>query len=141
MSPDYNWYLLAADAVLIIHFLFICYIVFGLFFIWIGHYLKLRIVKNLTFRISHISAMGFVLCESQVGMICPLTEWENLLRVKGGEEVRYEISFIAELFHKIIFYNFSMRTFIITYFIFFALMLISFRIVPPDKGKGKHHDR
>ncbi|MBW2568057.1 MAG: DUF2784 family protein [Deltaproteobacteria bacterium] len=41
-----------------------------------------------TFRICRILVMGIVLCESLIGMICPLTEWENYFRVRGGK-IRY----------------------------------------------------
>ncbi|RZB31806.1 MAG: hypothetical protein SRB1_01425 [Desulfobacteraceae bacterium Eth-SRB1] len=88
--------------------------------------------------------MGIVLCESLVGMICPLTEWENNLRVRGGQDQVYETSFIREWIHKIMFFfYFSELTFVIVYSLFFALILFTFKVIPPDlrKRAGKSIDK
>jgi len=132
MSPAYNKYLLAADGILLMHFVFVAFVVLGFVFIWIGHIVKLKFAKNANFRICHVLAMGIVLCESLVGMICPLTEWENDLRVKGGEGQIYETSFIKEWIHKIMFFDFSERMFVVIYVLFFAFILLTFWMIPPE---------
>ena len=132
MNPAYNKYLLAADGILLMHFVFVAFVVLGFVFIWIGHIVKLKFAKNAKFRICHVLAMGIVLCESLVGMICPLTEWENNLRVKGGEGQIYETGFIKEWIHKIMFFDFSERMFVVIYVLFFALILLTYWIIPPD---------
>lgn len=132
MDIGYNKYLLAADAIFWMHFAFAIFIVMGLPVIWIGYFAKFKFVKNLKFRICHTLAMGIVLCESLVGMICPLTEWENDLRIKGGEGQIYETSFIKEWFHNIMFFEFSERTFMIIYLLFFVLVLLTLWIIPPE---------
>ncbi len=132
MNPAYNKYLLAADGILLMHFVFVAFVVLGFVFIWIGHIVKLKFAKNAKFRICHVLTMGIVLCESLVGMICPLTEWENDLRVKGGEGQIYETSFIKEWIHKIMFFDFSERMFVVIYVVFFALILLTYWIIPPD---------
>ncbi|MFH1490114.1 MAG: DUF2784 domain-containing protein, partial [Pseudomonadota bacterium] len=96
-----------------------------------GHHFKWKCVQNAKFRICHLSAMGIVLCETLIGMICPLTEWENDLRLKGGQSRIYETSFVKDWVHKIMFFDFSERTFMIIYILFFALMLLTFWIIPP----------
>ena len=127
-----NKYLLAADLVLLAHFAFVAFVVIGFVFIWIGHFAKIKFSRNAKFRICHVLAMGMVLCESLVGMICSLTEWENALRIKGGAGQVYETGFMKEWVHKIMFFDFSERTFVIIYLSFFALILLTFRIVPPE---------
>lgn len=131
MNPEYNKYLFAADVILFTHFAFVVFVVFGFVFIWIGHYFKLKFVQDAKFRICHILSMGFVLCESLTGMICPLTEWENELRLKGGQSDIYETSFMKTWVHKIMFFDFSERTFMIIYAFFFALMLLTLLLIPP----------
>lgn len=132
MSPAYNKYLLAADGILLVHFAFVAFVVLGLVFIWIGYFAKRKFVRNAKFRICHIVAMGIVLCEALVGLICPLTEWENNLRVKGGQDQIYETSFMKEWIYKIMFYDFSERTFMIIYALFLALILLTFWMIPLD---------
>ena len=136
MSPAYSKYLLAADVILLIHFLFVAFVVLGFIFIWIGYFTKQKFAKNAKFRICHILVMGIVLCESLIGMICPLTEWENYLRVRGGQDQVYETSFMKEWIHKIMFFDFSELTFVIVYALFFALILLTFRVIPLDLRKS-----
>ncbi|MFC1822051.1 DUF2784 domain-containing protein [Thermodesulfobacteriota bacterium] len=131
LNLGYNKYVFAADVILLMHFAFVVFVVFGFVFIWIGHYFKLKSVKNAKFRIYHILSMGFVLCESLIGTICPLTEWENEIRLQGGQSQIYETSFVKDWVHKIMFFDFSERTFTIIYIFFFALMLLTFWIIPP----------
>lgn len=131
MVFPYNRYLLAADAILVVHFAFVAFVVLGFVLIWIGFFLKFKFIRNIKFRVCHISAMGIVLVESLIGMICPLTEWENMLRVKGGEGKIYEASFIKEWIHKIMFYEFSEQTFMVIYILFFALVFFTFWFIPP----------
>jgi hypothetical protein len=75
--------------------------------------------------------MGFVLCESLIVIICPLTEWENDLRLKGGQSQTYETSFVKDWVHKIMFFDFNERTFMTIYALFFILMLLTFWKIPP----------
>jgi len=139
MSLAYSKYLLAADVILLIHFVFVAFVVLGFISIWIGYFTKQKFVRNAKFRICHILAMGIVLCESLVGMLCPLTEWENYLRVKGGQGQVYETSFMKEWIHKIMFFDFSELTFVIVYALFFVLILLTFRVIPLDLKKTAKH--
>ena len=136
MNPVYSKYLLAADLILLIHFVFVVFVVLGFIFIWIGYFTKQKFAKNAKFRICHILVMGIVLCESLIGMICPLTEWENYLRVRGGQDQVYETSFMQEWIHKIMFFDFSELTFVIVYALFFVVILLTFWVIPPDLRKS-----
>ncbi len=130
MRQAYNRYLLAADAILIAHFALVAFVVLGFVLIWIGRFSGWKFARNPKFRICHVLAMGIVLCESLFGMICPFTEWENDLRVIGGQGQMYETSFMQEWIHRIMFFNLSEEAFIVLYAVFFALILVTFWIVP-----------
>ena len=54
MNPAYSKYLLAADVILLIHFLFVAFVVLGFIFIWIGYFTKQKIARNAKFRICHM---------------------------------------------------------------------------------------
>jgi len=131
MSVPYNIYLLAADVILFIHFAFIAFIVLGFVVIWIGYFAKWKFIRHVQFRISHMLVMGFVFCESALGKFCPLTEWENELRVTGGQGSVYETSFVQEWIYKIMFFDISIRTFSIVYGFFLIFILLTFWWIPP----------
>jgi len=133
MSPAYNKYLLLADGILLIHFALVSFVVLGFIFIWIGYFAKWKFVRNAKFRICHALIMGIVFCESLLGIICPLTEWENDLRIKGGEGQMYKTGFVQEWIQKIMFYDFSEGTFMLLYLLFFALIMATFWVIPPDR--------
>ena len=76
---------LLADLILLLHFAFVIFVVGGLVAIWVGYFLRWRFVRDVRFRVAHLLAMAFVLGESLLGIICPLTTWEDKLRMKAGE--------------------------------------------------------
>lgn len=79
---------LFADAILIIHVLFVAFVVLGLFAVYLGYFLNWRWVRNRAFRIIHLCAIGYVVVQAWLGVVCPLTTWEMALR---AERVRTPI--------------------------------------------------
>jgi hypothetical protein len=77
-------YRILADAVLIVHFGFVLFVLFG--GLWA---LRWRRIIWL-----HLPAVSWAAAIEFFGWICPLTPWENWLRAKGGETV-YQEDFIA----------------------------------------------
>ena len=68
-------YLLLADAIALIHVLFVFFVVFGSFFV-------LRWPRAVWL---HVPALAWGVCVEWSGATCPLTPLENRLRVLGGE--------------------------------------------------------
>jgi hypothetical protein len=128
-----NLYGLAADAIVIFHF---CYVLFTvgvepiILLGWLFHW---RWVRNLTFRIAHLVAMAVVAVEALVGVLCPLTDWEYRLRFLAGQFVEEEISFMARLVRRIIFYDFPTWVFTLTYILFTLLVIATLFLVPPRR--------
>src|SRR5687767_15922730 len=89
-----------ADAVLIVHFMIVAFIVGGLVLVWLGAAVGWRWVRNPWFRYLHLAAIVFVAAEALLGIACPLTVWEDLLR--GG--VRAE-SFVGRWVHRLLYYQ------------------------------------
>jgi len=131
MATREQLYLLAADAILLIHFAFVVFVVVGLLVIWIGHFRRWSFVRNFWFRLAHLLAMGSVAAESLLGIVCPLTVWEGQLRLLAGGVQRYEGSFIQHWVHRIMFYDASETTFTILYVLFFLAVLTSLWFVRP----------
>jgi len=117
--------MLLADIVLIIHFLYVLFVVGSLPIIWVGAWLKLMFVRNPWFRYLHLAAILFVVAESLLGIACPLTLWENSLR-----QIETDKSFIQHWLHFIIFYNVPEPILVIVYSLFAGLVAMTFKWVP-----------
>ena len=89
-----------ADALLVVHFLIVAFIVGGLLLVWAGAALGWRWVRNPWFRYLHLAAIAFVAAEAVLGVMCPLTVWEDMLR----GEVRAE-SFVARWVRYFLYYE------------------------------------
>ncbi len=118
--------MLLANTILVIHFLFVLFVVGGLPVIWIGAWLRLNFVRNIWLRIAHLAAILFVVGESLLGMVCPLTMWEDKLRqLETGD------SFIQRWLHRILFYDFPEGLLTIVYILFALLVVATFILIPP----------
>lgn len=122
---------LLADLILIIHFAFVAFVVLGLVFIWVGFFCGLKSVRNFYFRIGHLLAMAIVVLQSVLGVICPLTSWENELRRLAGGEATYKTSFIQHWLHKILYQDWEPETFTIIYCAFFLALVLSLVFIRP----------
>ncbi|WP_417446908.1 DUF2784 domain-containing protein [Kangiella sp.] len=125
-----DFYLLLADLILITHALFVVFVVVGLILILIGGACSWSWVRNPLLRLSHLFAIGFVVIQSWLGAICPLTMWENMLRKKAGG-VGYQDTFISYWFEKLLYYQLPQWIFVVAYTLFGALVLVSWFWVRP----------
>ena len=106
------FYKIAADIVVLLHFLWIVFLIFGAV---IGK--RYKWVKNF-----HIGGMTFTLIIQIFGWYCPLTHLEFWLRQMHDPSLTYSGSFIIHYVEKVVYINLSMRTiFIMTV----ALLLIN----------------
>ena len=119
---------LAADAILVLHFAFIAFVVGGLAAIWVGAALAWGWVRNFAFRIAHLAAILFVAAEALLGVMCPLTVWEDALRGRANE-----MGFIARLIRGVMFYDLPPWVFTLAYVAFAAVVAVSFWLVPPRR--------
>ena len=71
----------------------------GLVAILLGGWRKWRWVRNFWFRLLHFLMIAVVVVESLVGIVCPLTDWEDALREKAGETVE-QGTFIGRMVHR-----------------------------------------
>lgn len=120
---------LLADIILALHFLFVLFVVGGLFAIWAGAVLGWGWVRNFRFRLAHLAAILFVAAESLVGVACPLTVWESLLRRAGTEPG----SFMQRWVWRLLYYDLPEWAFTLIYALFAVLVLATFRLVRPRR--------
>jgi len=126
--------LLLADIILVVHFAIALFITWSLPVIWVGHWLKWRFVRSPWFRFTHLGLMGFVLVETLMGKLCPLTIWEYTLRRATEDAGTSEApAFIPFWVDKLLFMDLSEQTFTIIYATFFAAVVATFYFVPIRK--------
>ena len=131
MTLAQRCYLVLADLTLIVHTAFVAFVLVGLVLIWIGRCCHWPFVRNFWFRLLHLAAIGFVAAESVARFECPLTTWENRLRLLAGSGARYQGSFIQHWLHQVMFFDFSERIFTVAYIVFFLAVALSLWFVPP----------
>lgn len=127
--------LFLANLILVTHALFVAFVILGLAAVPCGSYWHWGWVRNRRFRVAHLLAVGIVLAESWLGLVCPLTEWENRLREAAGDNV-YTRSFIQHWLHEILFYDFAPWVFTAAYTAFGILVVIAWLIVPPERSRS-----
>lgn len=121
-----------ADIVLLIHFLYVLFVVGSLPVIWLGAWLNRGFVRNPWFRYLHLAAILFVVAESLMGVVCPLTVWENALRQTAAES-----SFIQYWLHRMLFYDVPESVLTVVYGLFAGLVAMTFKWIPPARGNRR----
>lgn len=120
---------LLADALLLAHFAFVLFVVGSVPLIWIGAWAGWRWIRNRAYRLTHLAAILFVTAESVLGMMCPLTVWEDMLR--GVHENR---SFVARWLHTLMFFDLPERVFLVAYAAFALLVAVTYWRIPPRRN-------
>ena len=125
-------FLLAADVILLLHVLFVAFVVIGLLLILVG---KVRVwswIRNPWFRLVHLAAITVVMIQSWLGLICPLTTIEMALRSRAGDTV-YSGSFISHWLESILYYQVPPWVFVVCYLAFGAAVVASWFWIRPRR--------
>jgi len=130
-------YRLTADFIVVVHFAFVAFVVFGLLLTLAGGVRHWAWVRNLRFRAIHLAAIGFVVAESLCGITCPLTVWEQRLRDLAGQ-TSYRGDFIATWVHDLMFFDAALWVFTLCYCSFGAIVVLSWLLVPPRIRKREN---
>ncbi len=69
--------------------------------------------------------------DSLVGVVCPLTGWEQALRRRAGQAVEEDISFVARLVREAMNNEFPEWVFAAVYVAFALMVIATFVLVPP----------
>lgn len=127
-------YGLAADAMLLLHVLFVAFVVFGLVLILVGGARNWTWIRNPWFRLAHLAAIAVVVVQSWLGVICPLTTIEMSLRSRAGDMV-YASSFVSHWIEKILYYQLPPWVFVACYTVFGAFVVASWFWIRPRHFK------
>lgn len=115
-------FLLLADLVLVVHFAFLLFAVCGFVAIVFGRFAGQNWIYNAAFRLSHLGAIAFVVVQAWLGRLCPLTIWENALRVRAGQ-AGHDVSIVAYWLRRWLYYDAEPWIFGVAYTVFGLLLL------------------
>ena len=125
-------FLLAADVILLLHVLFVVFVVIGLLLIVIGKVRAWSWIRNPWFRLIHLAAISVVMVQSWLGLICPLTTIEMALRSRAGDTV-YSGSFLSHWLESILYYQVPSWIFVVCYMAFAAAVVASWFWIRPRR--------
>jgi hypothetical protein len=125
-------YTLLADLVGLVHGAIVLFIVAGQVAILVGWALGWGWTRRPVFRFAHLGAITFVVVQTWLGQLCPLTAWENDLRRLAKQEGVGE-SFIAYWLNRLLYYQVPHEIFVAAYTAFGALVLATFLLYPPRR--------
>ncbi len=125
-------FLLAADVILLLHVLFVAFVVMGLLLIVVGKVRAWSWIRNPWFRLVHLAAITVVMIQSWLGLICPLTTIEMALRSRAGDTV-YSGSFISHWLERILYYQVPPWVFVVCYMTFGAAVVASWLSIRPRR--------
>jgi hypothetical protein len=124
-----------ADVVLVVHGLYVAFVVIGFALILVGLARGWQWVRQPVFRYAHLAAIALVVLQVWFGIDCPLTTLESALRVKAGE-AGYGTSFIQHWLYRLLYYRAEPRVFGVIYTLFGAAVLLVWRFAPPVRRRA-----
>lgn len=129
-------YRLAADVVLVCHLTYASFVLVGFVLTVIGILARWSWVRNRWFRGLHLAAILLVVGESLLGIVCPLTAWENQLRRLAGQSA-YRGDFIATWLHDLLFFEVPPWVLTSCYTLFGLAVLATFILAPPRRRQPR----
>jgi hypothetical protein len=130
-------YQVLADAVLTLHVAIVLFVIGGLVVILLGNWLrwkKWQWVNALWFRLAHLLAILFVVSESWLGIVCPLTTLEMWLRRQAGVS-SYTGSFIEHWLQRLLYYDAPGWVFTLAYSVFGLAVVATWWWIPPRRRR------
>ena len=121
-----------ADAVLVLHFVIVLFVVGGSVTVVAGNS-GLALGESLWFRLAHLAAVGVIVAQAWLGQVCPLTTVESRLRMRAGSP-GYSKSFIEHWVQAVLFYEAPAWVFVLAYTMFGLLVLGTWWRFPPRRG-------
>ena len=127
-------YRLLADTVLSVHFAIVVFVVGGLVLVLVGNWRGWKFVNAWWFRLAHLAAIGIVVAQAWLGIVCPLTTLENWLRVQANEPA-YEASFVEHWVSRLMYYDAPAWVFTLAYTLFGLAVIAAWWRYPPGSNR------
>lgn len=127
-------YALLADVVVAVHVGYVGYVVLGQLLIIIGAGLGWAWVRNPWFRWTHLLAIAIVAVEAIMKWRCPLSIWEEQLRLLAGQDINSSETFLGRLFQQILFIHGMPESFFTTLYLAMFVIVLQGLIMCPPRG-------
>ena len=123
-------YRIAADALIVFHLLWICWLIFG----------ALVAYKHPWLRTLHLAGLAFSITMQICGWYCPLTHLEQWLRYQQAPGTSYTGSFIAHYAERVVYLDVSPSlVLVLTLLICAGTAYIYLTWRPPVARRGSRH--
>lgn len=125
-------YKIIADLIVVVHFLWMLFMLLG-FFLTLKGFFNPKFFDRWLFRTLHTGGILFVAILVALKQYCPLTLWENALRIKYDPSLVYAGSCIVHYVQKLLYPDINpliIRT-VTTFIAIFSIVV--FIIKPPEK--------
>lgn len=123
---------LLADGILMLHALFVLFVVAGQVLVLVGWGRGWAWVRNPWFRFVHLGLIAFIVVQTWLGRLCPLTVWEGWLREAAGQS-GYGRSFIQYWLGNLLFLDLPWWMFQVAYTAFGVVVVVSWVHFPPRR--------
>ena len=117
---------------MLFHALVVAFVIGGTAYVWVGAWRRWPGVRAPLFRYAHLGVMLFVAVEALLGVMCPLTVWEDVLR--GGAQ---RDGFVAHWVGRLIYYDLPSWVFTTAYVALAIALIITLILVPPRRIRRK----
>lgn len=117
-----------ADAVLLVHLAVAAFILIGLAAVWTYRWHAWAWTRNVRLRLLHAAAIGVVAIETLLGVRCPLTFWEDILRGEASKA-----GFVQRWASRLLYYDLPESVFAAAYLAAAAATLIAWVKYPPAR--------
>lgn len=124
-------YAFLADAVLVLHFAVVVFVVGGLPAIVVGRLRGWCWVDGWAFRLAHAGAIAVIVAQAWLGQHCPLTALESWLIGRAGATAPYEAGFVAHWITRLIYFEAPPWVFALAYSLFGLLVAAAWWRFPP----------
>jgi hypothetical protein len=135
MSITPAWAALLADTLLALHLGLVVFVVGLLPLVLLGGARGWRWVRRRGLRLTHLGLMAFITAQTWLGQLCPLTVWEQQLRLLAGQG-SYTQSFIEHGLSRLLYWDAPWWVFVVAYSGFALLVAGAWWWVKPDNGIG-----
>jgi len=122
-----------ADVVVLIHVLYIAYVVVGQLAIIAAAMLRKEWGRNRWFRLTHLLAIGVVVLESYMNWRCPLTIWEEQLRTMAGQSFNGSETFMGRVLHQTLFIEGQPEVFFTTLYVAMLVVVLQGLLMYPPR--------
>ncbi|MDH7454114.1 DUF2784 domain-containing protein [Luteimonas composti] len=125
-----------ADAILVLHVGVVAFVVLGALAVLAGGPLGWRVVRRRGLRATHLGLVLAIALQAWLGRLCPLTTWEQALRIRAGQHT-YGGSFVQHWLSRLIFFEAPWWAFVLGYSAFAALVLGAWWRWPPFRRRSR----